>query len=207
MSLPKFCFSARHWLCIKLAKTKTRAPMFTKFLSFGERQLRPLRLSWWIVRVISWKITNAADATVIFLFNLLPSAYFLLLIHCIATVLCTFSDDMWSYPADTATPSYGKILMTSNWPSDWEGSTVLNWNPVIGAMNESCIKRTLALPSSQTNRCLLKVTKRGGCKSDLFLQPENMYSNNSFLCKRSAPKENSGLLWQVRPVSIKPNRQ
>ena len=34
-----------------------------------------------------------------------------------------------------------------------------------------------------------------------------MYSNNSFLRKRSTPKENSGLLWQVRPVSIKPNRQ
>ena len=36
--------------------------MFTKFLSFGARQLRPPQLSWWIVHIISFlKKINAAN--------------------------------------------------------------------------------------------------------------------------------------------------
>ena len=63
-----------------------------------------------------------------FLFNLLSSAYFLFLIYFIATVFCKFSDDLWRYLANTATPSHGKIRMTSKWPNDWGGSSVLMWN-------------------------------------------------------------------------------
>ena len=36
--------------------------MFTKFLSFGARQLRPPQLSWWIVHIISFlKKIHAAN--------------------------------------------------------------------------------------------------------------------------------------------------